>query len=142
MSLAGGYTLQWPQDTETPCWFLFLIYLFFPFFLICNVVDLQESLVSGMQSDSVTFFSDSFPVQVITRFYCCCLLGPPPHHMEVLRLGVPSELQLPAFTTATATPYPSRVCDLHHNSRQRWIFNPRSEARDRTRNLMVPSQIH
>ena len=30
---------------------------------------------------------------------------------------------------------------LHHSSRQRQIFNPRSEARDRTRNLMVPSQI-
>ena len=30
--------------------------------------------------------------------------------MEVLRLGIESELQLPA--TATATPDPSRVCDL------------------------------
>ena len=30
---------------------------------------------------------------------------------------------------------------LRHSSRQRWIFNPLSEARDRIRNLMVPSQI-
>ena len=29
--------------------------------------------------------------------------------MEVLRLGVESELQLPAYTTATATPDPSHV---------------------------------
>ena len=36
--------------------------------------------------------------------------------MEVPRLGVQSELQLPAYTTATATPGPSRVCDLHHSS--------------------------
>ena len=30
--------------------------------------------------------------------------------MEVLRLGVESELQLLAYTTATATPDPSHVC--------------------------------
>ena len=36
--------------------------------------------------------------------------------MEVPRLGVKLELQLPAYTTATATPEPSRVCDLHHRS--------------------------
>uniref|UniRef100_A0A8C3YEF5 Uncharacterized protein n=1 Tax=Catagonus wagneri TaxID=51154 RepID=A0A8C3YEF5_9CETA len=34
-----------------------------------------------------------------------------------------------------------RVCDLHHSSRQRRVLNPLSEARDRTRNLMVPSHI-
>ena len=34
------------------------------------------------------------------------------------------------------------VCNLHQGSRQRWIFNPLSEARDLTRNnLMVPSWI-
>ena len=27
---------------------------------------------------------------------------------------------------------PNLVCDLHHSSWQCWIFNPRSEARDRT----------
>ena len=31
---------------------------------------------------------------------------------------------------------------LHHSSRQRRILNPLSKARDRTRNLMVRSQIH
>ena len=35
--------------------------------------------------------------------------------MEVPRLGVESELQLPAYTTATATPDPSHVCNLHHS---------------------------
>ena len=30
-------------------------------------------------------------------------LGPHLQHMEVSRLGVESELQLPAYTTATAT---------------------------------------
>ena len=73
-------------------------------------------------------------------FFFFCLL----HlwHMEVPRLGVYSELLLPAYARATAMPDPSCVCNLHQSSRQRWILNPLSEARDRTRNLMVPSQIH
>ena len=33
----------------------------------------------------------------------------------------------------------SRICDLHPSSQQRRILNPLSKARDRTRNLMVPS---
>ena len=37
-------------------------------------------------------------------------------HMEVPRLGVESELQLPVCATATATQCPSHVCDLHHSS--------------------------
>ena len=45
-------------------------------------------------------------------------------------------------TTATATPDPGRICDLHHSSGQCQILNPLSEARDRTYNLKVPSQIH
>ena len=35
-------------------------------------------------------------------------------NMEVPRLGVKSELQLPAHATATATPVPSHVCNLHY----------------------------
>ena len=31
---------------------------------------------------------------------------------------------------------------LHHSSPQRWILKPLSEAKDRTRNLMVPSRVH
>jgi len=57
-----------------------------------------------------------------------------PHlwHMEIPRLGVELELQLPAYTTATAMWDPSRICDLHHSSRQCWILDPLSKARDRT----------
>ena len=56
--------------------------------------------------------------------------------MLVPRLGGESELQLPAYTTATAMQDLSRVCDLHHSSQQHRILNPLSETRDRTRNLM------
>ena len=45
---------------------------------------------------------------------------------------VKSELQLLAYTAATALQDLSRVCDLHHSSWQHQILNPMSEARDRT----------
>jgi len=57
--------------------------------------------------------------------------------MEVPRLGVESEPQLPAYTTATATQDVSRVFDLHHSSGQRRILNPLSEARDGTASLWI-----
>ena len=47
-------------------------------------------------------------------------------HMEVCRLWVKSELQLPAYTTATAMWDPSQVCNLHHSSWQRQTLNPRA----------------
>jgi len=61
--------------------------------------------------------------------------------MEVPRLRGELKLQLLAYTTTTATQDPSSVYDLHHSSRQHQILNPLSKARDRTRNLMVPSWI-
>ena len=75
-------------------------------------------------------------------FFFFVFLGPHLQHMEAPRLGDKSELQLPAQTTATATPDPSCIFDLQQSSWQCRILNPlSSEARDRTRNLMVPSQI-
>ena len=52
--------------------------------------------------------------------------------MEVPRLGVTLELQLPAYTTARAMWGLSQVCNLHHSSQQRWIFTSLGEARDQT----------
>ena len=62
--------------------------------------------------------------------------------MEVPMLGVESELLPPAYARATATPDPNRIWDLQHSSWQCQVLNPLSEARGRTCNLMVPSQIH
>ena len=78
----------------------------------------------------------------LVGFFFFVFLGPHLWHMEVPRLGVESELQLPAYTTAPAPQDLSRVCDLHHNSQQPQIPNPLREARDQTRILMDTSQVH
>ena len=67
-------------------------------------------------------------------FFIFVFLGLHPWHMDVPRLG--------AYPTATATQDQSHVCNLHHCSWQRQIFNPLSKARDWTCVLMGASQIH
>ena len=62
--------------------------------------------------------------------------------MEVSSLDVKLELQLPAYTTATAMQDLSHVCDPHHRSQQHRILNPLIEARDQTHILMDTSWIH
>ena len=62
--------------------------------------------------------------------------------MEVPRLGVESELQLPAYPTATGMPDLSHICNLYHGSQQCRILNPLCEARDGICVLMDASQIH
>ena len=61
--------------------------------------------------------------------------------MEVPKLGVELELQLPAYTTATATPDLGCVFDLCQSSRQRRILNPLSEARERACTLTDTGQV-
>ena len=84
---------------------------------------------------------DAFCLFVCFCFCFFCFLGPQLQHMEVSRLGAKWELQLPAYTTATAMLDPSHVCDLHHSSRQHWILNPLSEAGDQTCVLMDTSWL-
>ena len=50
--------------------------------------------------------------KVYVLFFVFFFSGPHPWHMEVHSLGIKSELQLPAYTTATAMPDPSQVCNL------------------------------
>ena len=65
-------------------------------------------------------------------------LGPHLWHMEVPRLGVESEVQLPATATWDLNP----VCDLYHSSQECQILNPLSKSRDQTRILMYASRVH
>ena len=77
-------------------------------------------------TSSLTLMRGVFPAFFFFNFFFVFLpfFGPLPWHMEVPRLEVKSELQLAAYTTATATQDPSRVCHLYLSSRQRQILNP------------------
>ena len=87
-------------------------------FVFCTVLSLFLcSDMGGHGPDGV-----STVVTVWPHFFSI-FLGPHMGHMEVPRLGVELELQLPAYTMATATRDPSRVCDLHYSSWQRWVLN-------------------
>ena len=61
--------------------------------------------------------------------------------MEVPRLGVKLELQLPAYATATAIPDRGPTCGLGRSSWQCQILNPLIEARDPTCMLTDTSLI-
>ena len=84
-------------------------------------------------------FSYSSVLSLVFLFCFCFILGPNPQHMEVLRLGVESELYLLAY--ATSTPDPSCIRDLHHSSWQRQILNLLSRAKDQICTLIDTSQI-
>ena len=55
-------------------------------------------------------------------FFFFCFFGLYPRHGEVPKLGVESELELPAYTTDIATKDPSHTYGLHHSSQQRQIL--------------------
>ena len=55
-------------------------------------------------------------VGILKLDFFLVFLGPRPRHLDIPRLGVKLELQLLAYTTATATQNLSCVCDLQHIS--------------------------
>ena len=80
-------------------------------------------------------------MRLLQTFLFTYFLGLDLQPMEVPRLVVQLELQFPAYATATATRDLSCICHLHHSSRQHWILNPLSPARDWTHILMDTRQI-
>ena len=62
--------------------------------------------------------------------------------MEAPRLGIESKLQLLAYATAIAMQDLGLIFDLHRSSQQCRIPDPRREARDGTRILMITSWVH
>ena len=78
-------------------------------------------------------------ISLLYYLFIFCFLGP--HLQHIPRLGVQSELQLPASITAIATQDLNSVCHLHHSSWQCWIPDPLSQARDWTCILMDTSCI-
>ena len=74
------------------------------------------------------FLSTLLTSDLILSLFFLNFLGLHPWHLEVLRLGVKSELWVPAYTTAIATRDPNLVCDLHHSSWQCRIPDPQSKG--------------
>jgi len=82
----------------------------------------------------------SFPVFFFFFFFC--FLGPCPRHTEVPKLAVESELQMPAYTTATAMPDPSCICNLCRSLWQGPTLNPLSKPRGQIHIVMDISWVH
>ena len=100
-------------------------------------------LQSRLLRTNYTSFGFASPdiLDIYLFIYLFLLLRAESRHMDVPRLGVESELQLPACTTATAMPDPSRTCNLHHSSQQHRITDLLSKARNCTCILMDTSEI-
>ena len=90
----------------------------------------------------VVFYLKRYKYHVPLSQFFFFFLGPHLWHMEVSRLGVKSELQMPAYTTATKMLDLSHVCNLQHSSQQFQILKPLSEAKYQTHILMDTSQVH
>ena len=96
----------------------------------------------------LTLWSWSFPTPskyvdstVLYFFQFLIFLGLHLQHMEVPRLGVESELQLLACTTATAMLYQSSLFSLHCSCWLCWILNWLSKARVQTGIFMDTSWV-
>ena len=84
------------------------------------------------------------PLTLAVRFFFFFFgfLGLHMWHMEDPRLGVKLELQLLPYTTATAMPDLSHICDLHNSSWQCQILNLLNKARDQTHTFMDNSWVY
>ena len=108
-----------------------------------QISSLQAFWVCVFWAEETKDFIWSSGFFVLFCFVCllACFLGLHSQHMKVPRLGVESELQLPTYSTVTATQDPSCICNLHHSSRQCQIPDPLSKAKDQNCGLMDTSQI-
>ena len=122
------------------------LFFFFFFFFFLSAHGMWKFLSQGLnlhhnRGNAISLttkpsgnFAPFFPFFLFLFPFCFSGLHPRP--MEVLRPGVESELQLPAYIIARASQDLSHICDLHHSSRQCWILNPLNEARDGNHVLM------
>ena len=83
-------------------------------FLSCSLLDRS---FGANAVNLLTFFYHLLFLYIPPPFFFCFLL-PQVWHMEVSRLGVESELQLLAYTIATAMLVLSCICHLHQSSWQ------------------------
>ena len=93
-----------------------LTYLYIPIFsnvlwVLFNTLSVINELKKIFEMCSFYLFIFCFYLFIYLFIY-----GLHPQNMEVPRPGAESELQLPAYATATATQDPSHVCNRHHSS--------------------------
>ena len=103
---------------------LCICYLNFFFKLKCSRFSVL-SISAVQQNDPVIhihIYIHYFLIFCLFIYLFILFWGPHSQHLEVPRLGVKSELQLPAYATATATWDRSHVCNLHHSLWQPGIF--------------------
>ena len=99
--------------------------------LKCAMPNEIKQAFSGVLCRTVDYYR-VLKYNLMTHIRSLFFFSPGQHlrHVEVPRLGVKQELQLPAYTTAIATENLSCFCKLHDSSWQCLIPNPLSEARD------------
>ena len=108
--------------------------------IICTYISQSQDYASRNVAATLTKKLQRWKQNV--NFFCVIFfLGPQVWHMELPRLGVKWELQLLAYTTATATMDLSSICGLHHSSQQCQILSPLSEARNQTQVPMDTSWV-
>ena len=107
------------------------------------MLSLENVSIYGNCFQNSSLFPNSFSFNLFVSLFFVCLfvLGLHLQRMEFLSLGVESELQLLAYTSAKAMPDLSYICDLHQSSWQHQSLNPLSETRDRTCILMATSGV-
>ena len=96
--------------------------------MLCNRQNAELDM--RLQFSSTKADIEEICENVTILFFFFFFLGPHLWHMEIPRLGVESELQLLAYTTATQGL--SSNCNLGGSLWQSRVLNPLSKARDRT----------
>ena len=124
-SLHTPHSWQPPPDSAQCDWPV--VHLLPLFYLRGQVQDILLLHITDSKS-TAGFYLIFFSLRNLFFFFF--FLGSYPQHMEVPRLDVQSELQLPPCTTATATPDLSWICNLRHSSQQCRILNPLRGTRD------------
>ena len=139
--ISDVYLMVYSARTYVP--YITFSYRWFDIVLICDRPYLEWRIdrVSQPGNNPVGWGHICRKFKGSRQIFFFVFLGPHPRHMDVPRLGVESELQLPAYTTAIAARNLSCIFDLHHKSRPYHILNPLSRARDWTRVLMDPSRV-
>ena len=96
--------------------------------MVCNWIHFWHHLEMGRNAESQVLSQINWiQSSILFYFIYFVFLGLHLRYMEVPRLGV--EL---GYTSASAMPDPSCVCNLHHSSQQCWILNSLYEARNQT----------